>query len=369
MKILITGANGFIGKNLVYELKNRGFNDLLLCTRNTTEKELDEYTKNCDFVYHLAGINRPKNSSEFYEGNVEFTSLLVSLLKKNKNTAPILITSSIQAELENEYGESKKLAEQVLLEYSKENNTVIFIFRLPNVFGKWSKPNYNSVVATFCYNISRDLQITINNPNTELRLVYIDDVVNEFIYALNSNNTNENVYYSIEKEYKVTLGELAELLYSFKESRNNLYLPDFKDEFTKKLYSTYLSFLPTEEFSYNLKGNYDERGSFTEFIKTDNHGQVSVNVTKPGITKGNHWHHTKTEKFLVVHGEALIKFRDIGSDEIIEYKVSGEKLEFVDIPPGYTHSITNIGYDDLVTIMWANECFDKNNPDTFFLEV
>ncbi|MBC7087113.1 MAG: SDR family oxidoreductase [Tissierellales bacterium] len=369
MKILITGANGFIGKNLISELKNNGFNELFLCTRETTDTELNEFTQKCDFVFHLAGVNRPKDKSEFYQGNYNFTTLLLELLKKNNNKAPILMSSSIQAELDNDYGKSKMLAENTVLEYSKENSIKAYIFRLPNVFGKWSRPNYNSAIATFCYNISRDIEIQVNNPNTELRLVYIDDVVKEFINVLTEKKIHEEVYCKIEKEYGKTLEEITNLLYSFKNSRDSLYLPDFQDEFTKKLYSTYLSFLPEEDFSYSLNSNVDNRGSFTEFIKTDDRGQVSVNVTKPGITKGNHWHHTKTEKFLVVYGEAIIKFRNIHSDKMIEYKVTGKNLEVVDIPPGYTHNITNIGTTDLITIMWANECFDKNNPDTFYMEV
>lgn len=369
MNILITGANGFIGKNLVFELKNRGFSELLLCTRDTTYEQFNEYTKKCEFVFHLAGVNRPKDQSEFYQGNFDFTKSLLELLKKNNNPVPILMSSSIQAELDNSYGESKRLAENAIIEYTKEKNTKAYIFRLPNVFGKWSRPNYNSAIATFCYNISRGLEIKVNDPNTELRLVYIDDVVNEFINVLLGNHKQGEIYYKIDKEYKKTLKEITNLLYSFKDSRRNLYLPDFEDEFTKKLYSTYLSFLPENEFSYLLNSNVDERGSFTEFLKTDNKGQVSVNITKPGVTKGNHWHHTKTEKFLVVYGEAIIKFRNIYSDKVIEYKVAGEKLEVVDIPPGYTHNITNIGNGDLVTIMWANESFDKNNPDTYYMEV
>lgn len=369
MKILVTGANGFVGKNLIAELKNSGYKDILKCTRETTKTQLDEYTKECCFVYHLAGVNRPKDEEEFMEGNFGFTSELLNLLKKNNNKAPILITSSIQAERDNPYGKSKKAGENLLFNYSKDTGAKVYVYRLPNLFGKWSKPNYNSVVSTFCYNIARNLDIKINNPEAQLNLCYIDDVLDEFLKALKDKPTKEGEFYVVPVSHKVKLGKLAELIQGFKENRKNLNIPNLEDSFTKKLYSTYLSYLQEDKFSYPLKMNVDNRGSFTEFIRTPERGQVSVNVSKPGITKGNHWHHTKNEKFLVVSGEGLIRFRKIDSDEIIEYKVSGEKLEVVDIPTGYTHSIVNIGYTDMVTIMWANECFDPENPDTYYLEV
>lgn len=369
MKILVTGANGFIGKNLIAELRNRGLNDILKCTRETTNEELDEYTQKCEFIFHLAGVNRPKKEEEYMEGNFGFTFELINLLKKNNNKSPILFTSSIQVERDNPYGRSKKAVEDLLLEYSKESGVKVYIYRLTNLFGKWSKPNYNSVVATFCYNVARDLDIQISNPEVELNLCYIDDVVEEFINALNDKPTKEGDFCIIPIMHKIKLKELAELIFSFKMSRENLSIPDMSNPFVKKLYSTYLSYLPENEFSYPLKMNVDNRGSFTEFIRTLDRGQFSVNITKPGITKGNHWHHTKNEKFLVVSGEGLIRFRKINSDKIIEYRVSGDKLEVVDIPPGYTHSITNIGDKDLITIMWANECYDSNNPDTYYLEV
>lgn len=369
MKILVTGANGFVGKNLIAELKNRGYKDILKCTRQTTKTQLDEYTKECEFIFHLAGVNRPKDEKEFMEGNFGFTSELLDLLKKNNNKSPVLITSSIQAEIDNPYGRSKKAGEDLLFNYSKETGAKVYVYRLPNLFGKWSKPNYNSVVSTFCYNIARDLDIQINDPEVELNLCYIDDVLDEFMKALENNPTKEGEFCVVPVIYKVKLGKLAELIQSFKESRKDLSIPNMEDPFTKKLYSTYLSYLPEDKFSYPLKMNEDNRGSFTEFIRTPERGQVSVNVSKPGITKGNHWHHTKNEKFLVVSGEGLIRFRKIDSDKIIEYRVSGAKLEVVDIPTGYTHSIVNIGDTDMVTIMWANECFDPENPDTYYLEV
>ncbi len=369
MKILVTGAKGFVGKNLVAELKNRGYKDIFEYTRDTDKSLLDEYTKECEFVFHLAGVNRPKDEKEFMEGNFGFTSELLEVLKKHNNKAPVLMTSSIQATKDNLYGKSKKAGEDLLFAYSEETGAKVFVYRLVNLFGKWSRPNYNSVVSTFCYNISRDLDIQINDPEVELNLCYIDDVVEEFIKAMGGNPSMEGKFCVVPVVHKVRLGKLVELIQSFKESRKDLSIPDMNDPFTKKLYSTYLSYLPKDKFSYDLKMNVDNRGSFTEFIRTPERGQVSVNVSKPGITKGNHWHHTKNEKFLVVSGEGLIRFRKIDSDEIIEYRVSGEKLEVVDIPIGYTHSIVNVGNTDMVTIMWANECFDPENPDTYYLEV
>lgn len=369
MKILVTGAKGFIGKNLIAELKNKGYKDILEFTRESEPSLLEQYTRECDFVFHLAGVNRPKSEQEFLEGNYNLTSNLLECLKKHDNKAPILFTSSIQAERDNLYGKSKKAAEKLLLEYSAKKGAKVFIYRLQNVFGKWSKPNYNTVIATFCHNISRNIDIQISNPEAELNLCYIDDVIAEFLKALEDNSTVDNNYCIVPISYKIKLGELAELIKSFKESRTNLTIPNMEDALTKKLYSTYLSFLPEKQFSYQLKMNTDHRGAFTEFLRTPERGQVSVNVSKPGITKGNHWHHTKNEKFLVVSGEGLIRFRKPDSDEIIEYKVSGEKLEVVDIPIGYTHSIVNIGKSDLVTVMWVNECFEPEKPDTYFLEV
>ncbi|ALV21541.1 polysaccharide biosynthesis C-terminal domain-containing protein [Carnobacterium antarcticum] len=369
MKILVTGAKGFIGKNLVAELNNLGYEDIFQFNRDTDWDLLDKYTNECDFVFHLAGVNRPRKEEEFMEGNANFTSQLLELLKKNNNKAPILITSSIQAEQDNHYGKSKRVGEELVSNHEQQTGAKVYVYRLPNVFGKWSKPNYNTVVATYCYNIARNMDIQVNDPNAQLILCYIDDVIKEFTSVLSKQVVRENKFHRISKEYYITLGNLAETIKSFKESRNDLMVPDMENELIKKLYSTYLSFLPENEFSYNLKMNIDQRGSFTEFIKTPNRGQVSINVSKPNITKGNHWHHTKNEKFLVVSGKGQIRFRNIDSDEIIEYNVTGEKLEVVDIPTGYTHSIVNIGETDLVTVMWANELFDKDNPDTYYVEV
>jgi len=368
MNILVTGSKGFVGRNLIAELKNCGYNIYGFDVDSPKEK-LDEYTKNCNFVFHLAGVNRPEDPNEFMKGNYGFTLELLEKLKAHNNKSPILLTSSIQAELGNPYGKSKKAGEDLLFQYSKENNVEVYVYRLPNLFGKWSKPNYNSVVATFCYNIARDLEIKINNPESELTLCYIDDVLDEFKRALTNKPTKKGDYCYVPVAYNTTVGELAQIIKSFKETRKNLDIPNMSNPFIKKLYSTYLSYLPEDKLSYELKMNVDNRGSFTEFIKTLDRGQVSINIIKPGITKGNHWHHTKNEKFLVAYGEGVIRFRKIDSQEIIEYKVSGDKLEVVDIPPGYTHNIENVGKTDMVTVMWANEPFDPENPDTYYLEV
>jgi UDP-2-acetamido-2,6-beta-L-arabino-hexul-4-ose reductase len=369
MKILVTGSNGFVGKNLVAELKNKGFQEIFEFTRESDISLLDEYAKECNFVFHLAGVNRPKNESEFLEGNFELTSILLNSLSKHNNPSPVLMTSSTQAIKDNAYGRSKKAGEDLLFAYSEKTGIKSFVYRLPNLFGKWSKPNYNTVVATFCHNIARDLGIQVNDPNAEITLCYIDDVLDEFLKALEGKPTTEGYYCVVPVTHNITIGQLAKIIESFKYSRKDLSIPNMEDVLTKKLYSTYLSFLPENQFAYDLKMNTDHRGSFTEFIRTQERGQVSINVSKPGITKGNHWHHTKNEKFLVVSGEGLIRFRKIGSDEVIEYCVSGDKLQVVDIPTGYTHSIVNIGDTDLVTVMWANECFDPDKPDTYFVEV
>lgn len=371
MKILITGAKGFIGKNLVAELRNRGYNDLFEYEADTPFNLLEEYAKDCQFIFHLAGVNRPQKQEEFMIGNFGFTSQLLSILKANNNKAPILITSSIQASLDNPYGQSKKASENLIFEYGQETGALVYVYRLANVFGKWCRPNYNSAVSTFCNNIANDLPIQINDPNVDMNLIYIDDVVNSFIGKLKTSDKQNNTsdFETVTPIYTIKLGDIVSLLEQFKESRNSLQIPDMGDTFTKKLYSTYLSYLPQNMFSYPLKMNIDNRGSFTEFLKSNDRGQVSVNISKPNITKGNHWHHTKNEKFLVVSGEGVIRFRKIETNEIIEYFVSGEKLEVLDIPVGYTHNIENIGKSDMVTIMWVNEIFDKENPDTFFEEV
>lgn len=369
MNILVTGSKGFIGKNLIAELNNRGYTDIFEFDKDTESSLLDDYCKKADFVFHLAGVNRPKDQSEFMQGNFGFTSELLNTLKQHNNTCPVMISSSIQAELDNPYGESKKAGEELLFKYSEETGAKVLIYRFTNVFGKWSKPNYNSAVATFCHNVAHDLDITVNDPSVVMNLVYIDDVVNELINALNGKENKEELFCEVPVVHTRTLGEIVELIYSFKESRKDKSVPDMSDSFIKKLYSTYLSFLPKDQFSYDLKMNVDNRGSFTEFLKSPDRGQVSVNISKPGITKGNHWHHTKNEKFLVVSGEGVIRFRKYDTDNVIECFVSGDKLEVVDIPTGYTHNIENLGDADMVTVMWANESFDPDNPDTYYVEV
>ena len=369
MKILITGSKGFIGKNLVYELKNRGFDDLMEYDIDSNLGLLDKYTQECQFVFHLAGVNRPENHDDFMKGNFGFTFLLLESLKNNNNKSPVLITSSTQAATDNPYGRSKKAGEDIVFDYGKECGLPVYVYRLPNVFGKWCRPEYNSAVATFCNNIAHNLPIQVNDPSVQMNLVYIDDVVSSFIDKLNINGESLNQYEEVHPVYSVKLSDIVSLIYEFKESRNNLLISDMDDAFTKKLYSTYLSYLPKQEFAYTLKMNIDQRGSFTEFLKSKERGQVSVNVFKPNITKGNHWHHTKNEKFLVVNGKGVIRFRKVDSDEVLEYFVSGDQLTVVDVPVGYTHNIENLGETDMVMIIWVNEVFDKNRPDTFIEEV
>jgi len=381
MKILITGAKGFVGKNLVEALKNirNGkdktkdicISDIYEFDVDTPVELLDEYCKNADFVAHLAGVNRPEKEEDFMNGNFGFTSTLLSCLEKHNNKAPILISSSIQAALDNPYGRSKKAGEDLFFEYGKRNSVDTFVYRFPNVFGKWCRPNYNSAVATFCHNISHNLPITVNDRSHMMTLVYIDDVVEEIIMAISGCANRQDNYCKVPTEHKITLGEIVDLLYSFKKSRINKSIPDMtEDSFSKKLYSTYLSYLDPDDFSYKLHMNVDTRGSFTEILRSANAGQVSVNISKPGITKGQHWHNTKNEKFVVVSGKGLIQLRKIGSDDIIEYYVSGDEITVVDMIPGYTHNIINLSEtDDLVTVMWCNECFNPEKPDTFFEEV
>lgn len=380
MNILITGAHGFVGKNLVATLESirdgKDKSTTLTSDLNIFEFDidtdtslLDGYCKNADFVLHLAGVNRPENTDEFMKGNFGFTSELLHTLKKHNNTCPVMISSSTQAALDNPYGQSKKAGEDLLFTYSKDTGAKVLIYRFPNVFGKWCRPNYNSAVATFCNNVANDLPIQVNDRNVQMTLIYIDDVVAELINALCDNETKDGEYCKVPVEHKVTLGEIVDLIYSFKASREDRSVADMSDGFTKKLYATYLSYLPTNAFSYPLKMNIDDRGSFTEILRTADRGQFSVNISKPGITKGNHWHHTKNEKFVVVSGRGVIRFRKPCETEVYEYFVSGDKIEVVDIPTGYTHNIENLGDTDLVTFMWCNECFDPNKPDTIFLEV
>ncbi len=395
MKILVTGAKGFVGKNLVAALeavrdgkdrvhKINGLDnpsDLCIYTYDIDSKpeELETYCKDADFVFNLAGVNRPKNQQEFMQGNFGFASTLLDTLKKYGNKAPVMLSSSIQASLEgrfagSEYGKSKLAGEELFLNYSKETGARVLIYRFPNLFGKWCRPNYNSAVATFCNNIANDLPIMVNDRNTELELLYIDDLIEEMFLALNGKeHRDEKDYCYCPVTFKRTLGEIVDLLEEFKESRKTLSVPNMSDGFAKRLHATYLSCLSPDNFSYPLKMNVDDRGSFTEILRTADRGQVSVNISKPGITKGQHWHHTKNEKFVVVSGRGLIQLRKIGEDEIgnpypvVNYEVSGEEITVVEMIPGYTHNIINLSdTEDLVTIMWANEPFNPGHPDTFF---
>lgn len=366
MKILVTGSNGFLGKNILAECKNQDISTLNF-DKNATDEELIMYLEECDFIMHLAGINRPLTNEEFYNGNTNFTKKLLDLMKMQKRNIPILFSSSIHAEKDNDYGKSKKMAEDLIFEYAKETGNDVFVYRLANAFGKWSKPNYNSVVSTFCYNISHDLEIQVSTPNVVIPFVYIDDIIAEFLSCLRKKGTmNVKHVYPI---YEISIGELANKIMKFKNSRLNLFIEDMKDDFTRKLYSTYLSYLSPDRFKYELEMNKDNRGSFTELIRTVDRGQISINITKPGFIKGNHWHHTKNEKFIVVGGKGIIRIRNILETEVYEVTVSGDKIEIVDIPVGYTHNIENIGDTDLITIMWCNEVYDVNNPDTFYEEV
>ncbi|MBQ2986563.1 MAG: capsular polysaccharide biosynthesis protein CapF [Tyzzerella sp.] len=380
MNILITGAKGFIGKNLIATLhniadgKDRSFGmdtglTIYEYDIDTDPALLDLYCKNADFVFNLAGVNRPQDPKEFMEGNFGFASTLLNTLKKYNNNCPIMISSSIQAALNNPYGESKKAGEELMFAYGKETGAPVFVYRFPNVFGKWCRPNYNSAVATFCNNIANDLPITVNDPSVLMTLVYIDDVVAELIAALKGEaNLKADGYCYVPVEHKITLGEIVDLIYSFAKQPQGLVIPEIPDNsFAKKLYSTYLSYLPQEKVAFPLKMNVDARGSFTELLKTEKCGQVSVNISKPGITKGQHWHHTKWEFFIVVSGKGLIQQRKVGTDEVLNFEVSGDKIEAVHMLPGYTHNIINLSdTEDLVTVMWANEQFNPDKPDTFF---
>lgn len=382
MNILVTGARGFVGRNLISQLRNiregKAKNYTVSSDLNIFEydvdsnpSDLDTYCRQADFVFNLAGVNRPKDQAEFMKGNFGFATILLDALKKHGNTCPVMISSSTQAASDNPYGESKRAGEQLMFEYAKDTGAKVLVYRFPNVFGKWCRPNYNSAVATFCNNIAHNLPIQVNDPEVVMHLVYIDDVVDELIAALSGHENREGDYCAVSTVHTVTLGEIVDLLHSFRESRNNLSVPCLADTFTRKLYSTYLSYLPEEEFSYPLKMNVDERGSFTEIIRTSDRGQFSVNISRPHITKGNHWHHTKNEKFVVASGKGVIRFRTMNETdaEVIEYFVSGEKMEVIDIPTGYTHNIENLGDTDMVTFMWCNECFDPHKPDTYFEKV
>ena len=382
MNILITGAGGFLGRNLAAALeairdgKDRTrpgleIGEILRCTRQTADDELLRYCAEADFVFHLAGVNRPKEEAEFLQGNRDFTAKVLGMLDQTGNRCPVMLSSSIQAERDNPYGGSKRAGEAVLREYGARTGAKTLIYRFPNVFGKWCRPNYNSAVATFCHNRANDLPIRVDDRSTRLTLVYIDDVVRELLDALEGREHREGGFCFVPTTHSVTLGEIVDLIESFRAQPETLMMPRIPaDSFAKKLYATYLSYLPKEKVSFPLKMNCDARGSFTELLKTADCGQFSVNISKPGITKGQHWHHTKWEFFIVVSGRARIRERKLGSDEVLEFEVSGEKIEAVHMLPGYTHSIINLSDTEaLVTLMWASEPFDPNRPDTFFEEV
>ena len=381
MKILVTGAKGFVGRNLCAQLRNIrdgkarwyegvAVEEIYEYDVDSSPEELEAWCRDADFVFNLAGVNRPKDPAEFMAGNFGFASTLLETLRRHGNRCPVMVSSSIQAALDNPYGESKRAGEELMFGYAKETGARVLVYRFPNVFGKWCRPNYNSAVATFCNNIANGLPITVNDPDVVLNLVYIDDVVDELIGALAGREHRRGDFCEVTVTHTVRLGDIVDLLHSFKEMRENLQVPDLGDAFTKKLYSTYLSYLPAEGFKYPLKMNVDARGSFTEIIRTLDRGQFSVNVSRPGITKGEHWHHTKNEKFLVVRGHGLIRLRKIGTDEVVEFEVSGEKMEVVEMIPGYTHSIVNLSEtEEMVTLMWANEAFDPGRPDTYFERV
>ena len=383
-KILITGSNGFIGKNTLAILNETKKYEILTINIESSEEELKMAVLSSDFIIHLAGVNRPKEVDEFYKHNLGLTEKIVNYLKDNNKNTPILISSSIQAELENDYGKSKKKSEEVLIKYSDECNAKVYILRLPNVFGKWCKPNYKSAVATFCYNIAHDKEIWMKSSDIELNLVYIDDVVNAILECIKLSDidkdivfTNNNInciqidkyYYEVSNVYKKTLGCIVDTLKMFKNMTKSLLMPDLNDKFNKALYSTYLTYLDEDNLSYSLDKKEDNRGYLAEVIKSPHFGQIFISKTYSNITRGNHWHTSKTEKFIVIQGKALIKLRKIDEDKFIEYVVDGDNLQVLDIPPGYTHSIENIGEDELITLFWSNEIFNPKKTDTYFLEV
>lgn len=399
MKILVTGAKGFVGKNLVASLKNLkegkdktrptlSVEEIYEYDIDSTTEELERYCAQADFVFNLAGVNRPQTQEEFMQGNFGFASRLLATLERHGNACRVMLSSSVQASLigryaEGEYGKSKKAGEELFFDFAAKRGTQVCVYRFPNLFGKWCRPNYNSAVATFCHNIANDLPITVNDPKIELELLYIDDLVAEMLDLLEGKGHRcdyegltpvekaEGRYYFVPTTHKVTLGEIVEWLQIFRRQSESLVIPEIPEgSFAKKLYSTYLSYLPKERVAFDLKMNVDARGSFTELIKTEKCGQISINISKPGVTKGQHWHHTKWEFFIVVSGHGLIQQRKIGTDDVLDFEVSGERIQAVHMLPGYTHNIINLSdTEDLVTVMWANEQFDSNHPDTFFERV
>lgn len=365
MKILITGAQGFIGKNLSAHLSALGLGELLLYDRATPQETLWQYARECDFVFHLAGVNRPQHESEF-EDNHAFTARLLSLLARSGKKAPIVFSSSVQAQRDNPYGRSKRSAEALVRAYAGETGAQAYIFRLPGVFGKWCRPGYNSVVATFCHNIARGLPVRIDDEGALLELVYIDDVLRTFVQALGGDlKSQEDGFFHVAPLYTTTVGQLAADIEWIHTMRPGLYVADMGNPWLSRLYSTYLTYLPKDHLSYSLLSHSDQRGSFAECLKSTGGGQVSVNVTKPGMRKGGHWHHTKTEKFIVVAGSGIVRFQAVDGGEILTYPVDGNHPEVIDVPPGYTHDITNTGESDMIALIWASEVYDPQNPDTF----
>lgn len=365
MRVLVTGANGFIGKNLQMHLSERGGFKVVSLTREHTEQDLPGLLEGADWVIHLAGINRPENPSEFVTGNAGLTQALCEAVKKSGRQIPVIYSSSIQAERENDYGSSKRAGEEALLALNEATGNPVYIYRLPNVFGKWAHPNYNSAVATFCYNIVRDLPVQINDPDAVINLVYVDDVVSHFLSLLEGKKGDNGLFVEIEPVYQITVGGLAEQLNQFKATRDNLITEPVGTGLTRALYSTYVSYLPPERFTYTVPQHGDERGVFVEMLKTRDAGQFSFFTAYPGVTRGGHYHHSKTEKFLVIKGKACFRFRHMLTGEFYELFTAGDKPEIVETVPGWTHDITNVGNDELVCMLWANEIFDRDNPDTF----
>lgn len=369
MRIMVTGAGGFIAKNLITELENRGFDELFLVTTATNEEKLYNYCREAQFVFHLAGSNRPQDEADLMAINYGFTKKLLKYLKDHGNSCPVVFASSTQAVLDNPYGRSKKAAEYLCFEHAKMTGAKVMIYRLPNVFGKWARPNYNSAVATFCHNLAHDQPIEISDRSVNLILLHTSDLVEEFMAAIEGQGHASGDYYTVSIEYKKRLGQIVDLLCSFKSGRKEKLIPDVGDPFTKKLYSTYISYLPMEDISYSLKTNIDQRGRFSEIFKTENGGQVSVILSNPGVVRGNHWHQTKHEKFIVIKGTGIIRLRKVGTNEISSFNISDKYFKVIDIPAGFTHNLENIGTEDMITLVWASENYDPNNPDTYNLEV